>query len=103
MEEHNTIITKVQKPNDILSSPYIEMFYNQNGLIIGGCLLLILVLGFFGDGNKGKLATSKWGSQKEKATAKKKALKQMSKKSRNSIALYIGSKKKQKIQTTTNK
>lgn len=97
MAENNKEVVEIQQPNDILSSPYIEIFYNQNGLIIGGCLLLILALGLFGDGNKGKLATSKWGSQKEKATAKKKALKQMSKKSRNSIALYIGSKKKQKI------
>lgn len=97
MAENNKEVVEIQQPNDILSSPYIEIFYNQNGLIIGGCLLLILALGLFGDGNKGKLATSKWGTQKEKATAKKKALKQMSKKSRNSIALYIGSKKKQKI------
>ena len=56
-------------------------------IIIVGAYLLLSALG---DKHKNKLATGYWGSSKVKKAAKEKALSQMRKKSRNSVALYIG-------------
>ncbi len=56
-------------------------------IIIIGAYLLLSVLG---NSSKNQLATGYWGSAKVKKAAKQKAFSQIKKKSRNSVALYIG-------------
>ena len=80
--------------NPILSSKYFEVIKSPQGVMLAVCLLIFLILNIFSGDKKGKLASGRWATSKEINAAKKKALKQMSKKSRNSVALYIGSSKK---------
>ena len=56
-------------------------------IIIIGAYLLLSVLS---DNSKNQLATGYWGNAKVKKAAKQKAFSQIKKKSRNSVALYIG-------------
>lgn len=64
---------------------------SNNLMLIGGIAALIL-LSTLGSNrkNRSKLATSYFGGRKEKLRAQKKALKQMRKRKRNEVALYIG-------------
>ncbi len=84
-------IIGISEGNNLFSSPYFEYLKDPNNQLLLFVLIVLLLLNFFSDDSKGKLATSRWGAKKELDKAKKKALKQMSKVTRNSVALYIGS------------
>jgi hypothetical protein len=49
-----------------------------------------------GDRKKGKLATSRFGSAKEKGAARKRAVKQLKARKHNAVSLYIGKPKRKK-------
>lgn len=62
-----------------------------NGLMLGVCVLGFVALSVAGKGSKkGKLARGRLGNIKEKRSARKLALKQITGRSRNAVALYIG-------------
>ena len=63
---------------------------SRNGLILLGCFILVGVLALLGDRKKGKLATSRFGSAKEKGAARKRAVKQLAARKHNAVSLYIG-------------
>ncbi|MBD1930068.1 type IV secretory system conjugative DNA transfer family protein [Trichocoleus sp. FACHB-90] len=64
---------------------------SQSGLTLLACLAAVVAFQVIrGGAKKGKIATSYWGGGKEKAIAAKKAKKQMTKVSRNNVALYVG-------------
>ena len=64
---------------------------SAEGLTLGSLLLTLAVLSLLeGKSKKGKLATSYWGSKKQKKQAAQRAKKQIQKPKRNSAALYIG-------------
>ena len=86
-------IIEISEENNLFSSPYFEYLKDPNNQLLLFVLIVLLLLNLFSDDRKGKLATSRWGAKKELDKAKKKALKQMSKVTRNSVALYIGSSK----------
>ena len=69
---------------------------SRNGLILLGCFVLVGVLALWGDRKKGKLATSRFGSAKEKGAARKRAVKQLAARQHNAVSLYIGKPKRQK-------
>lgn len=81
----------LQNPHDSIGK-YTHHLFTPNGLAVVSMLAAyILMRVFFGDGsNKKKIATSYWGGAKETATAKKKALKQITNPKCDSAALYIG-------------
>ncbi len=63
----------------------------QTGMTLAGCIAAFVILQMMaGAAKKGKIATSYWGGGQEKVRAAKKAKKQMSKVTRNNVALYIG-------------
>lgn len=62
----------------------------NNLMILAGILAFISLSLMGGQGKKGKLATGRFGTSKEKLTARKLALKQICKRKRNAVALYIG-------------
>jgi type IV secretory pathway TraG/TraD family ATPase VirD4 len=89
---------QLQNPrNDI--GRYTHHLFTPNGLaVVSMVAAYILMRVVFGDGsNKKKIATSYWGGNKETATAKKKALKQIESPKCDSAALYIGKHKKKGI------
>ena len=65
---------------------------SQSGLMLLGCLVVVAVLQLWSakSAKKGKIATSYWGSGKEKQKAAIIAKKQMLKVTRNNVALYVG-------------
>ncbi|ASC70390.1 Coupling protein TraD [Halomicronema hongdechloris C2206] len=63
---------------------------SRNGLVLLGCCLLVGVFALLGDRKKGKLATSRFGSAKEKGAARKRAVKQLTARKHNAVSLYIG-------------
>lgn len=68
-----------------------DLLTSQTGLVLCSCLVAAVVLQLVGGSSKkGKIATSFWGGFREKAIAAKKAKKQMSKVTRNNVALYVG-------------
>ncbi|NEU77429.1 hypothetical protein PI95_034460 [Hassallia byssoidea VB512170] len=69
-----------------------SLLKSQSGLILLGCLVVVAVLQLWsaGSAKKGKIATSYWGSGKEKQKAAIIAKKQMLKVTRNNVALYVG-------------
>jgi type IV secretory pathway TraG/TraD family ATPase VirD4 len=68
-----------------------NLMKSQSGLMLLACLVVIALFKLLsGTSYKGKVATSYWGSSKEKSRAKIKAKKQIVKPTRNSVALYIG-------------
>lgn len=71
-------------------SKYTDKFMSPQVLALAGGIGLLLLLQFFSNGKKGKLATSYWGGAKETAQAKKKALKQIVAPKCDSASLYIG-------------
>ncbi len=81
---------QLQNPSDAIGK-YTHSLFTPNGLTVLSLLgAYILMRVFFGDGNKKKIATSYWGSSKETATAKKKAILQIANPQCDSAALYIG-------------
>ncbi len=97
MSQQNTeTIAQIKDDSGFFPFPYFESISPRNAIILGICLIVILIFNFLSDDGKGKLASGRWGGKKERDAAKKKALKQMSKVSRNSVALYIGSSKPNK-------
>ncbi|NJL10134.1 MAG: type IV secretory system conjugative DNA transfer family protein [Calothrix sp. SM1_7_51] len=76
---------------------------SQSGLVLISCFLVIAVFQFIsGRNNKGKVATSYWGGSREKSLAARKANKQISKPTRNSVALYIGTPEKMRARLEEN-
>ncbi|MEO0409084.1 MAG: type IV secretion system DNA-binding domain-containing protein [Cyanobacteria bacterium P01_A01_bin.135] len=63
---------------------------SRNGLVLLGCLVLVVVLALMGDRKRGKLATARFGGGKEKGAARKRAMKQIQQRRRNAVSLYIG-------------
>jgi type IV secretory pathway TraG/TraD family ATPase VirD4 len=64
---------------------------SQSGLVLLSCFVALAIFRVLSGGNKkGKLATSYWGGNREKSLAARKAKKQISNPTRNSVALYIG-------------
>ncbi|MEJ1931400.1 type IV secretion system DNA-binding domain-containing protein, partial [Nostoc sp. NIES-2111] len=81
---------QLQNP-DAAIGKYTHHLFTPNGLTILSLLgAYILMRVFFGDSNKKKIATSYWGGAKETATAKKRAIKQITQPKCDSAALYIG-------------
>jgi type IV secretory pathway TraG/TraD family ATPase VirD4 len=84
-----------QAPTATAQSLQIERLPNlmksQSGMLLLGCFAAIAVFKFLSGSNyKGKVATSYWGSNREKSRAARKAKKQLSNLTRNSVALYVG-------------
>ena len=68
-----------------------DLMKSQSGLVLLGCFASIGIFKLISGSNyKGKVATSYWGSSREKSQAAKKAKKQISKPIRNSVGLYVG-------------
>jgi type IV secretory pathway TraG/TraD family ATPase VirD4 len=68
-----------------------NLMKSQSGLVLLGCFVAIGVFKLLSGSNyKGKVATSYWGGSREKSLAARLAKKQISKPTRNSVALYIG-------------
>jgi type IV secretory pathway TraG/TraD family ATPase VirD4 len=64
---------------------------SQSGLVLLSCFVALAIFRVLSGGNKkGKIATSYWGGNREKSLAARKAKKQISNPTRNSVALYIG-------------
>jgi type IV secretory pathway TraG/TraD family ATPase VirD4 len=68
-----------------------DLMKSQSGLVLLGCFVAIGIFKLLSGGNyKGKVATSYWGGNREKARASIKANRQIAKPTRNSVALYVG-------------
>lgn len=68
-----------------------DLMKSQSGLILLGCFAVLAIFQVLsGRNSKGKVATSYWGGSREKSLAAHKAKKQISKPTRNSVALYVG-------------
>ncbi len=68
-----------------------SLMKTQSGLMLISCLAAIAIFKLLSGRNyKGKLATSYWGSTREKSLAARKAKKQIHQPNRNNVALYIG-------------
>ena len=69
-----------------------SLLKSQSGLMLLGCLVVVAALQLWSakSAKKGKIATSYWGSGKEKQKAAIIAKKQMLKVTRNNVALYVG-------------
>ena len=68
-----------------------DLMKSQSGLVLLGCFASIGILKLIsGSNHKGKVATSYWGGSREKSQAARKAKKQISKPTRNSVGLYVG-------------
>jgi type IV secretory pathway TraG/TraD family ATPase VirD4 len=68
-----------------------NLMKSQSGLLLFGCFVVIGVFKLVSGRNyKGKVATSYWGGSREKSRATRKAICQISKPTRNSVALYVG-------------
>ncbi|MDF5726794.1 MAG: type IV secretion system DNA-binding domain-containing protein [Rhizonema sp. PD38] len=74
----------------------IGLLKSKSGLMLLGCLVVVALLQLWSAGRakKGKIATSYWGSGKEKQKAAIIAKKQMLKVTRNNVALYVGTPQK---------
>lgn len=80
-----------QNPIQNTASQLFSSLKTQSGLTVLACLVAVAILQIVsGFSKKGKIATSYWGGGKEKAAAARKAKKQITKPTRNSVALYIG-------------
>jgi type IV secretory pathway TraG/TraD family ATPase VirD4 len=84
-----------QAPTATTQSLQIERLPNlmksQSGMLLLGCFAVIGIFKLISGSNyKGKVATSYWGSNREKSRAARKAKKQLSNPTRNSVALYVG-------------
>ncbi|BAY23856.1 transfer complex protein TrsK-like protein [Calothrix sp. NIES-2100] len=74
---------QIERLTDLMKSP--------SGLILLGCFAVMAIFQVLsGRNSKGKVATSYWGGSREKSLAAHKAKKQISKPTRNSVALYVG-------------
>lgn len=68
-----------------------NLMKSQSGLVLLSCFVAIGIFKLLSGANyKGKVATSYWGGNREKARAKRKAKKQIAQPTRNSVALYVG-------------
>jgi type IV secretory pathway TraG/TraD family ATPase VirD4 len=68
-----------------------NLMKSQSGLVLLSCFAVLILFKILSGGNhKGKVATSYWGGSREKSLAARKAKKQMSNPTRNSVSLYIG-------------
>lgn len=68
-----------------------DFMKSQSGLILLGCFAVMAIFQVLsGRNSKGKVATSYWGGSREKSLAARQAKKQISKPTRNSVALYVG-------------
>ncbi|BAY99986.1 transfer complex protein TrsK-like protein [Tolypothrix tenuis PCC 7101] len=68
-----------------------DLMKSQSGLILLGCFAVVAIFKVLSVRNsKGKVATSYWGGSREKSLAARQAKKQISKPTRNSVALYVG-------------
>ena len=63
---------------------------SKNGLVLLGCVVIIVIFALRGNRKQGKLATSRFGGGKEKSAARKRAFKQLKERKRNAVSLYIG-------------
>ena len=63
---------------------------SKNGLVLLGCVVIIVIFSLRGNRKQGKLATSRFGGGKEKSAARKRAFKQLKERKRNAVSLYIG-------------
>jgi type IV secretory pathway TraG/TraD family ATPase VirD4 len=75
-----------------------NLMKSQSGMLLLGCFAAIAVFNFLSGSNyKGKVATSYWGSNREKSRAARKAKNQILKPTRNSVALYVGTPREMQI------
>jgi type IV secretory pathway TraG/TraD family ATPase VirD4 len=64
---------------------------NSSGLMLLACIAVLVIFAQLGNlSKKPRLASGYWGGNKEIAVARRKALKQIAGRKRNSVALYIG-------------
>ena len=86
------LVSSAPTPLGRTGEQLITSLKSQSGLVLLGCLAAVAAFQLLGgfSSKKGKIATSYWGGGKEKAQAAKKAKKQMSKTTRNNVALYVG-------------
>ena len=85
--------TQAANPLGSAGAELSKSFLNGSGLGMLACIAILVVLtqgsnGAFG--RKNKIASGYWGGKKEIAVARRKAIKQIRGRKRNSVALYIG-------------
>ncbi|MGM3309544.1 type IV secretory system conjugative DNA transfer family protein [Anabaena sp. WFMT] len=85
----NNFISELQNPQAPIGK-YTHYLFSYNGLVLTGLLLGFVFLQILSGTKKGKLATSYFGGRKEKAKAKKKAIKQIANPQCDSATLYVG-------------
>ena len=93
MKTSNIVIGKIESQQfSPIGEKFKENFLTPQGGFILACILGMILLTRFSGGKKkqGKLATGYFGSQKEMAQAKKKALEQIADPKCDRVALYIG-------------
>ena len=86
------IPTTTNNNNNQSVTDSLGFFGTPTGMMLIGSAVILTIMSMMGDGSgkKGKLATSFWGSGKEKARAKKKAIAQIESPKRNSASFFIG-------------
>jgi type IV secretory pathway TraG/TraD family ATPase VirD4 len=81
----------IATPQTLQIERLVNLMKSQSGLLLLGCFIVIAVCQFLSGSNyKNKVATSYWGGSPEKSRAARKAKKQVTKPTRNSVALYVG-------------
>ena len=86
-----TLANAATTPLESTGNQLIASLKSPSGLMLLGCLVAVVAFQLMGgSAKKGKIATGYWGGGKEKASAAKKAKKQIARVSRNNVALYIG-------------
>ena len=70
----------------------IDSFSSSSGLLLLAALGGLIILSFFGESKKGKLAQARWGGSKERKVAMNEALNQIKEKKKDPVALYIKTK-----------
>lgn len=83
--------SQIQQVQNLQIERLPNLMKSQSGLLLMGCFAIIAIFKLISGGkNKGKVATSYWGGSREKSLAARKAKKQISNPTRNSVALYVG-------------
>ena len=88
--EHPSTPGQVDSASTQSLSQLFSTLQSKNGLVLLGCVVIILIFSLRGNRKQGKLATSRFGSGKEKSAARKRAFKQLKERKRNAVSLYIG-------------
>ena len=88
--EHPSTLGQVNSASTQSLSQLFSTLQSKNGLVLLGCVVIIVIFALRGNRKQGKLATSRFGGGKEKSAARKRAFKQLKERKRNAVSLYIG-------------